>query len=289
MYFRLIFSRESSCRYFDRFFSSPGNTVTGILRGVVLNVLLVLAALMIIASMSTSAIDPSEVRRMLIDSGLAGITIMGAVIAILTGFTIIPREVESRTVYPVISKPVQRWQYRAGHVFGGAIFTNAHDRGPCCPSCFSSLFCFKIHLFDIRLVLAVLMIFAMTVVLSALIIFFSTFMSWIGTIIVSMVVWFIGSYSQFLYDLSMTRAKGSPNLPFLIVQKLLPNFQAMDLRYAIVSQDVTVISMRSRSYTHSAMAPYIWSLPWHWRFSSSIIVSYKGGFACMPDSALPTS
>ena len=150
---------------------------------------------------------------MMIDSGLAGITIMGAVIAILTGFTIIPREVESRTVYPVISKPVQRWQFVLG-TFGGAILTNAMTIAMLSVLFFIG-FWFKNHrLFDGRLVPAVLMIFAMTVVLSALIIFFSTFMSWIGTIIVSMVVWFIGSYSVFLWDLAMQRSKGVANLPF---------------------------------------------------------------------------
>jgi len=221
---------------FRPIFLIAGNTVTGILRGVVLNVLLVMAALLIVASMSTSAFEPAQVRRMLIDSGLAGITIMGAVIAILTGFTMIPNEVDNRTVYPVLSKPVQRWQFVLGK-FCGAVGINAITVG-LLSVLFFLLFWLKIKLFDTRLVMAVVMIFAMTVVLSALIIFFSTFMSWIGTIIVSMVVWFVGSYSQFLWDLSSSHAQGISNVPFLLVQKLLPNFQAMDLRYAIVTENV---------------------------------------------------
>jgi len=213
-----------------------GNTFTGIIRGAVIQVLLVLAAIMIFAGMSTSAMDPAQVRQMMIDSGLAGITIMGAVIAILTGFTIIPREVETRTIYPVISKPVQRWQFVLG-TFGGAILTNAMTIGMLSVLFFIGFWFKNHHQFDNRLVPAVFMIYAMTVVLSAMIIFFSTFMSWIGTIIVSMVVWFIGSYSQFLWDLAMQRSKGITNLPFMIVQKLIPNFQSMDLRYAIVTLD----------------------------------------------------
>jgi hypothetical protein len=84
----------------------------------------------------------------------------------------------------------------------------------------------------------VLMILAILYVLSALIIFFSTFMSWIGTIIVSMVIWFLGSYSMFLKDLAESHGSTGPSsVVFNIVQKLLPDFQSMDLRYVLMSKD----------------------------------------------------
>ena len=218
-------------------FLIAGNTVTGVLRGVVLNVLLVLAALMIVASMSTSSFEPGEMRRMLVDTGLAIITVLGAMISILTGFTMIPREIEGRTVYPVLSKPVQRWQFVIGKFFG-AVGINGITVG-LLSVLFFVVYFLKKHEFDYRLLVAVLMIFAMLTVLSGLIVFFSTFMSWIGTIIVSMVVWFIGSYSQFLWDLATAHGdQGFSNRMFLVVQKMLPNFQAMDLRYDIVQLEV---------------------------------------------------
>ncbi len=224
-------------------FLIAGNTMTGVLRGVVLNVLLVLAALMIVASMSTSSFEAGEMRRMLVDTGLAIITVLGAIIAILTGFIMIPREIESRTLYPVLSKPVQRWQFVLGKFFG-AVGINGITVG-LLSVLFFVVYILKKHEFDPRLLLAVLMIFAMLVVLSGLIIFFSTFMSWIGTIIVSMLIWFISSYSQFLWDLASAHGEGGiSSKMFLIVQKLLPNFQAMDLRYAIVQQVTTRIELR---------------------------------------------
>ncbi len=221
-------------------FLIAGNTITGILRGVVLNVLLVLAAVLIIGSMTSSAFKPSEIRLMLVDSGLAVITVLGALIAILTGFTMIPSEIENRTLYPVLSKSVRRWQFVLGKYLG-AIGINAITVG-----LLSFLFflVYKSKMnnqpFDGRLISAVLMIFFMLMVLSGIIIFFSTFMSWIGTIIASMVIWFIGSYSQFIDDLG-SRAEMGHLQRFIsqVVQKLLPNFQSMDLRYAIVQLQVT--------------------------------------------------
>lgn len=220
-------------------FLIAGNTITGVLRGVVLNVLLVLGALFIISVLFTGAMEPDQVRSTIIDSGLAVITLLGAIIAVLTGFTMIPSEIEQRTLYPVLSKPVRRWQFVLGKYFG-SLGVNGIT-----VALLSILFFFAYwlklgHHFDSRLLVAVLMIFAMLCVLSALIIFFSTFMSWIGTIITSMVIWFLGSYSQFLSDLAGNdRGNRFVTFCFDIVQKLLPNFQAMDMRYAIVNDNIT--------------------------------------------------
>ncbi len=218
-------------------FLIAGNTINGVLRGVVLNVLLVLAALLIIFSMSTTSFQEGEMRRMLVDSGLAIITILGALIAILTGFTMIPNEIESRTIYPVISKPVRRWQFVLGK-FLGASGVNAITV-VLLAILFFAVYWWRMHEIDLRLFAAIGMILLQVLVLSALIIFFSTFMSWIGTIIVSMVVWFIGSYSQFIWDLAYYHGdKSALNVVFLGVQKLVPNFQSMDLRFDIVQQEV---------------------------------------------------
>lgn len=225
--------------YIRPIFLIAGNTVTGVLRGVVLNVLLVLAGLSIIASMSTSVFDAEQTRSIIVDSGLAGITMLGAFIAILTGFTMLPGELETRTAYPVLSKPVRRWQFVLGKFFGAA-GVNGITVG-LLAILFFVVYFVKMREFDPSLVPAVLMIYAMLVTLSALIVFFSTFMSWIGTIITSMVVWFIGSYSQFFAQLiqSSEQEGGGSSLSvtlFQFMRQLVPNFQAMDIRFDIVQQ-----------------------------------------------------
>lgn len=235
-------------------FLIAGNTINGVLRGVVLKVLLILAALMIIGATSTSSLEPEEMRRTIMDAGLAIIAIIGALIAVLTGFTMIPSEIENRTAYPVLSKPVQRWQFVLGKFFGAAGI-NGIMVGMLSVLFFAVYF-MKVHTFDPRLILAALMIYAELLILSGLIMFFSTFMSWIGTIIVSMVIWFIGNSSQFLFDMASAHPGNSlmdqvSSNVFLIVQKLLPNFQAMDLRFAIVQADFTEWTRLS----HAALMP----------------------------------
>jgi len=220
-------------------FLIAGNTVTGVLRGVVLNVLLVLAGLLIItATMSGTFEEGEKLNRMLVDSGLGIITILGAMIAILTGFIMIPREIETRTIYPILSKPVYRWQFVLGKFFG-AVGVNAITVA-LLSFLFFVVYLLKTHYFDVRLLTAIMMIFFTLVVLSGLIVFLSTFMSWIGTIIVAGVVWFLGSYSQFLFDLAGNHSDNQlTSIVVKLLHYLLPNFQAMDLRYAIVEQELT--------------------------------------------------
>ncbi len=219
-------------------FLIAGNTITGILRGVVLNVLMALALVMILAAMSPSAAgdSPIQIRKTLVDSALAGITVLGAMIAILTGFTMIPGEIESRTIYPVLAKPVRRWQFLLGKYLG-AVGINAIVVG-LLSIIFFVYYYYMQHSFDGRLPIACFMIFSMLVILSAIIIFLSTFMSWIGTIIVSMIIWLTASYSQFFYDLAANDHAAKNEISkyaFQFVQKILPNFQSMDMRDIIVN------------------------------------------------------
>ena len=50
--------------------------------------------------------------------------IFGALIAITTSVFLIPSEIEKRTIYSVLSKPVQRWEFFLGKFLGG-VFTGA--------------------------------------------------------------------------------------------------------------------------------------------------------------------
>jgi len=223
-------------------FLIAGNTVTGVMRGVILNVLLILAVILILVSMTSNAFDPTEIRYMLMDSGLAIISVLGAIIAILTGFNMIPNEIENRTIYPVLAKPIARWQYVTGKFFGAVginLITTA-----LLSFLFFLVYIYRApgHVFDMRLIPAIIMIFVVLCTLSAIIIFLSTFMSWIGTIIVTACIWFAGNYSQFLYDMAENGGNAFSNAALKVVHQLLPNFQAMDLRYQIVQEQVSKIT-----------------------------------------------
>ena len=59
-----------------------------------------------------------EQVRITQDMGLAAISILSFLIAVLIGTGIVYKEIERRTIYTVVAKPVSRWQFIVGKFAG---------------------------------------------------------------------------------------------------------------------------------------------------------------------------
>lgn len=94
------------------------NTVREAIRNRVLYTLLFFAVLMIATGVLLAALSYVERERILQDVGLAAIRIFGAATAIFVGVNLIHREVERRTVYTVLAKPVSRMEFLFGKYLG---------------------------------------------------------------------------------------------------------------------------------------------------------------------------
>jgi len=84
------------------------NTVRDAVRNRVLYILVFFAVLMIGTSVLLATLSYVERERILQDVGFSAIRFFGAAIAIFMGVGLIQREVERRTVYTILSKPVTR-------------------------------------------------------------------------------------------------------------------------------------------------------------------------------------
>lgn len=62
--------------------------------------------------------------RVVADLGSAGLSLFGVVIAVILGSTSLYRELEHKTVFPILSRPIRRWEYLLGK-FLGAVLTVA--------------------------------------------------------------------------------------------------------------------------------------------------------------------
>jgi Cu-processing system permease protein len=59
-----------------------------------------------------------ETEKMIIISGLSGMTLFGFIIAVFSGMSLIHKELEQRTVYTILSKPVGRHEFILGKYTG---------------------------------------------------------------------------------------------------------------------------------------------------------------------------
>jgi ABC-type transport system involved in multi-copper enzyme maturation permease subunit len=94
------------------------NTVRDAIRNRVLYILVFFAVVMIGTSVVLASLSYVERERILQDVGFSAIRFFGAAIAIFMGVGLIQREVERRTVYTILSKPVTRAAFLAGKYLG---------------------------------------------------------------------------------------------------------------------------------------------------------------------------
>src|SRR2546426_5568774 len=94
-------------------------TLEDMLRRKILLILLIVAVGMIALGPSVGFLSPRESSAILRAMGLAVILIAGLLITILAGIQVIPTEIERRTIYTVLSKPVQRYEFVLGKFLGG--------------------------------------------------------------------------------------------------------------------------------------------------------------------------
>jgi ABC-type transport system involved in multi-copper enzyme maturation permease subunit len=97
------------------------NTLGDALRKRVLLVFLLLAMVGLMMALMLQYFTAREQMVTFKSTELAIVVIFGALIAITTSIFLIPNEIEKRTIYSVLSKPVQRWEFFLGKFLGGVL------------------------------------------------------------------------------------------------------------------------------------------------------------------------
>jgi ABC-type transport system involved in multi-copper enzyme maturation permease subunit len=94
------------------------NTFREAIRDRILYSLLVFAVTMIVGSLVLSALTVGGEEKIIKDLGLAAIALVSALIAILIGVGLVHKEIERRTLYAIITKPIRRTEFVVGKFLG---------------------------------------------------------------------------------------------------------------------------------------------------------------------------
>ena len=97
------------------------NTFHDSLRKRVLLIFLLLAFVMLALALLLNYFTAREQSVVFLSTQFTIILIFGALISITTAVFLIPNEIERRTIYSVLSKPIQRWEFFVGKFLGGAM------------------------------------------------------------------------------------------------------------------------------------------------------------------------
>src|ERR1700693_1808442 len=162
--------------------SVPGivavNTFREAVRDRVLYNLIVFALMMIGASVLVGEISIGISRLVIINLGLSAISIFGLVMAVFIGVGLVYKEMEKRTLYSLLAKPVRRWEFLIGK-FGGLLLTLVVNTAFMTLGLAAALYYVSHHFerSDVTILIAIYFILLELGLITALALFFSCFSS----------------------------------------------------------------------------------------------------------------
>ena len=98
------------------------NTFREAVRDRVLYNLVFFALLLMAAAVVVGQISIGIEQVVIINLGLSAISVIGLLIAVFIGVGMISKEIDKRTLYALLAKPVRRWEFLVGK-FAGLVLT----------------------------------------------------------------------------------------------------------------------------------------------------------------------
>jgi ABC-type transport system involved in multi-copper enzyme maturation permease subunit len=96
------------------------NTLREAIRDKVLYALVLFALAGLASTLVLGEMSVGEQARLTIDLGLAGLSLFGVLIAVFLGVSLLYKELERKTVFAIVPKPLHRWQFVVGKFAGMA-------------------------------------------------------------------------------------------------------------------------------------------------------------------------
>lgn len=222
-------------------FAIARQTVREALRRRVMWVFLIIGVFIISLGPVFGFLSPRDSQTVLRSLGLAAILLAGLFITIVTCIYLIPVEIERRTIYTVLSKPVQRFEFVLGKFLGGfvTVFINIFAMGVV----FLAMLYFQEgHKIPAEMVQGVMLTFFQMMMLAALTIFFSTFATPVINFFLSFGIFLIGNLGSVTDTLTTshnTVARGVGTA----LHYLLPNFGNFNIQNQLIHPSEDIINM----------------------------------------------
>jgi ABC-type Na+ efflux pump permease subunit len=101
-----------------RIWTLASATVTQLVRMKILAFLLVFCVIVVAAGFAFPVMNPEQQLKLLKDVSFGALQVFSVVIAIVSTALLLPRDLEDRTLYTILSKPVPRFEYLLGKLIG---------------------------------------------------------------------------------------------------------------------------------------------------------------------------
>jgi ABC-type transport system involved in multi-copper enzyme maturation permease subunit len=205
------------------------NTFREAVRDRVLYNLIAFALLLSGAAILVGQISIGIERLVVVNLGLTAVTLFGAVIAIFIGIGLVSKEIEKRTLYTVLSRPVRRWEFVVGKFFGltGTLVVNTFFMAI---GVFLALLyvAHRVQMSDLGILTALYFIVLQFFMVCSLALLFSSFSSPMLAAVFTFALFVIGNLSEDLRAVAAA-AKGVSGWIATAIAYVVPNFSALNV------------------------------------------------------------
>jgi ABC-type transport system involved in multi-copper enzyme maturation permease subunit len=206
------------------------NTFREAVRDRVLYNLVFFALLMIAAAILVGQISVGIEQEVIITLGLSAISVIGLLIAVFIGVGLVSKEIDKRTLYALLAKPVHRWQFLLGKFFGLllTLFVNliAMSAG-----LFAAMLCVKRSLIrsDAVVLIAIYFILLKLALVVALALLFSCYTTQLLSILFTTGLYVSGLFVKEMRTMHNEMASHALTVFLRWLSYVLPNFENFDV------------------------------------------------------------
>jgi ABC-type transport system involved in multi-copper enzyme maturation permease subunit len=198
----------------------------------ILYLLFFFAAIGIIAARVLAVLTVGDRVKIIKDVGLASISIFGVLMAVLIGTSLVYKEIDKKTIFTLLSKPLYRAQFILGKFFGLVLTLFVMTMG------MSLIFLVLVYLHTFRIewtmLVAIAFIFLELVLITAVAIFFSSFSTPILSSIFSLSFYLIGHLSWGLEVLIKKMRSGAGRTVAQFFYTFLPDLENFNFKTEVV-------------------------------------------------------
>jgi len=207
--------------------------------------IVVFAVLLMAASYLISQLTAGQDMKIIKDLGLAALSIFGLLIAVFIGIGLLSKEVERRSIYALLAKPVSRDQFLVGKYLG-LLLTLFVNLSAMTMAYFGVLAVMNLvaaeslraawptPAVDARLFIAIVLIFGELMIVTAVALFFSTFSSPLLSALLTLGLWVAGHFNADFRN--FTTVVDQPVAVYLarVLYYVLPNLAPFDVKAEVV-------------------------------------------------------
>jgi ABC-type transport system involved in multi-copper enzyme maturation permease subunit len=205
------------------------NTFREAVRDRVLYNLIAFALLLSGAAILVGQISIEIEKLVVINLGLTAVSLFGVVIAVFIGIGLVSKEIEKRTLYTMLCRPVRRWEFIVGKFFGlaGTLVVNTFFMAI---GVFAALFYVSHHFVraDGLILIALYFIVLEFLIVCSVALLFSSFSSPLLSAVFAFSLFVIGSFAEDLRNFA-GMAHGISRWLAIGAAYLLPNFSAFNV------------------------------------------------------------